>query len=254
MKVLSFLNKLRSKNNKNLESLANDYPDIFIGPVSGLRDFNKHKEEGGFLGVDYDVGIGTNIVSAADGPILLVQERNRGGLSVLQEHGDGYVSFYAHLSEALVNLGQQMKRGQYIGKSGDTGKTDFPILHYGIGRLKKEGFGHTEWFDPHILGEGEGIPKYFEEKIIIDNINSANRIYYKNIVNDIKRNVIEEYEEEFNLNGIPLPDIFRNVIIYNEDKFIEGTLNQYDTAINTLLNPKTAIPVILTSPVEKPNP
>jgi murein DD-endopeptidase MepM/ murein hydrolase activator NlpD len=50
------------------------------------------------------------------------------------QHGYGYTSLYAHLSQVLVRSGQTVKRGELIGKCGRTGLASGPHLHYEVRR------------------------------------------------------------------------------------------------------------------------
>ena len=53
------------------------------------------------------------------------------------ETTDGYTILYAHLSEILVGQGEKIKQGQVVAKSGNTGLSTGPHLHYGIYREGK---------------------------------------------------------------------------------------------------------------------
>lgn len=83
-------------------------------------------------GVDFAGRPGTPIYSTGDG----VVERSPGmqgyGVVVLVNHGYGYKTLYAHLSKAMVKPGEKVKRGQVIGKLGNSGSTTGPHLHYEV--------------------------------------------------------------------------------------------------------------------------
>ncbi len=54
------------------------------------------------------------------------------GNYLLLDHGYGYQTLYAHLSRFEVRPGQRVKRGQMIGRLGNTGKSTGPHLHYEV--------------------------------------------------------------------------------------------------------------------------
>ncbi|MBC8403199.1 MAG: M23 family metallopeptidase, partial [Candidatus Marinimicrobia bacterium] len=47
-------------------------------------------------------------------------------------HGHGYVTYFGHLSEFNVTKGETIRRGQLIGKVGNTGRSTGPHLHYEV--------------------------------------------------------------------------------------------------------------------------
>jgi hypothetical protein len=83
-------------------------------------------------GTDYAVPIGTPVISWKDG-VVSNQVLDAGyGTAVMIEHADGMQSIYGHLSAKEVNAGDTVKAGQRIGKSGDTGNSSGPHLHFEI--------------------------------------------------------------------------------------------------------------------------
>ncbi len=86
-------------------------------------------------GVDFTAEIGTPIYSPGNG-IVTRAERNRHGYGLLIEidHGYGYVTRYAHLSKMEVRTGQEVVRGEIIGRVGNTGSSTAPHLHYEVHR------------------------------------------------------------------------------------------------------------------------
>ena len=72
-------------------------------------------------------GKGYTIVGTADG-----NNHGYGNMIEIDHKVDGRSSRYAHLSKILVKKGQQVKRGELIGKVGSTGMSTGPHLHYEV--------------------------------------------------------------------------------------------------------------------------
>ena len=86
-------------------------------------------------GTDFAVPIGTNVYAAAAGKVVNVQTTegtNDFGLHVKLDHGNGYETIYAHLSQVLVRMGDEVQKGQLIGKSGESGRVTGPHLHFEV--------------------------------------------------------------------------------------------------------------------------
>ena len=82
-------------------------------------------------GVDFPQPVGTAVFATADGYVAKVGLQPNGlGLSVLIEHPGGFTTHYGHLSRYVVKMGQQIRRGQQIGRVGQTGTATGPHLHY----------------------------------------------------------------------------------------------------------------------------
>jgi murein DD-endopeptidase MepM/ murein hydrolase activator NlpD len=96
-----------------------------------LRTFNAEVESQ-HTGRDYPVAEGSAVKAVADGTVVLAEEHFMTGKSVFIDHGDGMVSMNFHLSDIEVEPGDEVKRGQEIGKVGATGRTSGPHLHLGI--------------------------------------------------------------------------------------------------------------------------
>jgi len=93
----------------------------------------KYEEYGvvGHDGVDFDVPIGTDVVTVDDGKIVLAKENNDYGTTVVVEHSWGK-SYYGHLSEIKVEEGKKISKGEKIALSGNTGLSTAPHLHFGV--------------------------------------------------------------------------------------------------------------------------
>jgi murein DD-endopeptidase MepM/ murein hydrolase activator NlpD len=91
-------------------------------PFTGLKEFHR--------GLDVSSKTGTPVIAPAEGVVVEVGHDKDFGEVVRLEHGFGYTTFYAHLSETVVKKGQRVHRGQMIARVGNTGRTTGPHLHY----------------------------------------------------------------------------------------------------------------------------
>ena len=84
-------------------------------------------------GINIAVPEGTPVKAAEDGVVAYAGNELKGyGNLVLVRHPNGYVTAYAHAKELLVKRGDQVKRGQVIAQSGQTGNVNAPQLHFEI--------------------------------------------------------------------------------------------------------------------------
>jgi len=83
-------------------------------------------------GLDLAVPIGTPVRAAAHGVVVEAGWRSGYGLTVRIDHGYGYQTLYGHNSRLLVKTGQRVTKGQIIARSGSSGRSTAPHLHYEI--------------------------------------------------------------------------------------------------------------------------
>ncbi len=84
-------------------------------------------------GLDIAAAIGTPVQAVAKGTVEYTSEDFASyGPIVILNHGDGFFTLYAHLSEVLVGVGQQVTAGQIVGRVGDTGSLKGSILHFEV--------------------------------------------------------------------------------------------------------------------------
>jgi len=84
-------------------------------------------------GIDIGVPVGTEVFATAPGVVEFAGWHTMGfGYLVVIVHDFGYSTFYAHNSEVLVTLGQEVERGQVIALSGNTGRSTAPHVHYEV--------------------------------------------------------------------------------------------------------------------------
>ena len=84
-------------------------------------------------GMDFACPPGNPIYATGDGVVIKVAHERKGyGNHVEIDHGFGYKTRYAHMSEIAVEQGQNVTRGDYLGLSGKSGRVTGPHLHYEI--------------------------------------------------------------------------------------------------------------------------
>jgi len=110
--------------NKDLTRIASGF-GLRIHPIYKIIKFHN--------GMDFTAPAGTDIYSSGNGVVLSVQSSQRGlGKNIIIDHGFGYSSIYAHLSNFNVRAGQKVQRGDVIGYVGNTGTSIANHLHYEI--------------------------------------------------------------------------------------------------------------------------
>ncbi|WP_314408466.1 transglycosylase family protein [Streptomyces kroppenstedtii] len=88
--------------------------------------------KGYHTGVDFPVPTGTSVKSVGAGSVVTAGWGGSFGYQVVVRHGDGRYTQYAHLSAISVKAGQSVGAGQRIGRSGSTGNSSGPHLHFEV--------------------------------------------------------------------------------------------------------------------------
>lgn len=83
-------------------------------------------------GLDMRAPVGTTVLSAFNGTVEFAGVQSGYGNVIIINHGDGIKTVYGHLSKINVKVGDVMKQYQPIGKSGNTGRSNGPHLHFGV--------------------------------------------------------------------------------------------------------------------------
>jgi murein DD-endopeptidase MepM/ murein hydrolase activator NlpD len=95
-----------------------------IDPFTGRNAFHK--------GIDFAGREGNSVVAVASGVVTWAGDRYGYGQMVELNHGNGYVTRYAHNAENLVTVGDTVKRGDVIARMGETGRATGPNLHFEV--------------------------------------------------------------------------------------------------------------------------
>lgn len=109
--------------NKQLTLLTTSY---------GMRIHPFYKTLTSHQGVDYAIPEGSRVFATADGRVKEIKRSSTSGQTIVIDHGNGYETSYSHLSKISVVKNQQVRRGDIIALSGDTGLSLAPHLHYEV--------------------------------------------------------------------------------------------------------------------------
>jgi hypothetical protein len=91
-----------------------------------LHIFRRHE------GIDIINEVGTPIYATAEGVVEFIGRQGGYGLALEINHGFSLKTLYGHLSQVLVREGQRVKRGELVARSGNTGLSNGPHLHYEV--------------------------------------------------------------------------------------------------------------------------
>ena len=98
----------------------------------------KITDPAGHTGIDYALYVGTPVLAALSGKVIRAAHLAAGyGSHVILEHAGGLQTVYAHLSSISVTVGDTVSEGEEIGRSGNTGNTTGPHLHFEVRRSGK---------------------------------------------------------------------------------------------------------------------
>jgi len=114
----------------------------WVSPVKQYALSASYAQAGGMWahkhsGQDFAIPVGTDVVAVNSGTVVKAGGNGAGdgpayGNAVVIKHANGMYSQYAHLSQVDVQIGQAVGSGQHIAKSGNTGNSSGPHLHFEI--------------------------------------------------------------------------------------------------------------------------
>jgi murein DD-endopeptidase MepM/ murein hydrolase activator NlpD len=121
-------------------------------PRAGFADHRTYKYNGNVI--DNQVHLGVDLASverspvpaANDGVVVFAERMGIYGRTVFIDHGFGLFSMYAHLNVISVNVGQKLKKGDNIGRTGSTGLAGGDHLHFGM-LIQHTFVDPIEWWD-----------------------------------------------------------------------------------------------------------
>lgn len=118
-----------------LTTKENYIKEDFVWPVKGkvILVFGDRKGTSSNRGIDIQAREGTIVVASRSGKVIFSDEKVRGyGKTVILNHGEELQTLYAHNSEILVKIGDEVKQFSPIAKVGSTGRAKTPYLHFEI--------------------------------------------------------------------------------------------------------------------------
>ena len=109
-------------------------PPTYIKPLAGgvLTSGFGYRWGTNHNGVDWGVPTGTAVKASSGGTVIRAGWFSGYGICVDIQHPNGTMTRYAHLSKALVSVGQKVTQGEQIARSGNTGDSTGPHLHFEI--------------------------------------------------------------------------------------------------------------------------
>jgi len=109
---------------KYIENITWGYNNEALHPITGKETIHK--------GIDVAAPTGTSVFATGDGVVKKAAEEKGWGKLVVVEHENGYATFYAHMDEIGVESGMKVRKGEEIGRVGNTGQSTGPHLHYEV--------------------------------------------------------------------------------------------------------------------------
>jgi murein DD-endopeptidase MepM/ murein hydrolase activator NlpD len=133
-------------------------------PRAGFADFRSYRYKGDVIDRQYHMGVDlaslshSPIPAANSGKVVFNASEGIFGKTVIIDHGFGLFSMYSHLSTIDVQTGQELSRGDIIGRTGTTGLAGGDHLHYGM-------FIHNTFVNPIEWWDGSWIKNNITSKI-----------------------------------------------------------------------------------------
>jgi len=95
-----------------------------IDPITGQQALHE--------GIDFIADVGTPVFAAAGGVVVFAEYHNQYGQMVEIDHGNDFITRYAHASRLLVKVGEVVRRGRKVAEVGSTGRSTGPHLHFEV--------------------------------------------------------------------------------------------------------------------------
>jgi murein DD-endopeptidase MepM/ murein hydrolase activator NlpD len=119
------------------------YPLVTPVNITSAFGWRTHPILGGtrfHSGIDFAASMGSPVLAVFGGQVISAGWTGGYGNTVLMQHGNNLRSLYAHLSEPLVRINQVVVQGTVIGRSGSTGRSTGPHLHFELQKHSNDGW------------------------------------------------------------------------------------------------------------------
>ncbi|MBI4648385.1 MAG: M23 family metallopeptidase [Bacteroidia bacterium] len=127
--MLGCIPAIQPVDNKDLKKISSGF-GMRIHPILSVRRLHQ--------GIDYTIKMNSRVYATGGGVVSdIIYSKQGKGKYIEIEHGYGYKTLYAHLSEILVVKGQKVKRGDIIALTGNSGFSTAPHLHYEVHKENK---------------------------------------------------------------------------------------------------------------------
>ncbi len=129
----------------------------FIMPIEGrlTTDYGERRKVNEALtryrhsGLDLAAPEGTEIMASNSGKVVFSEQLILTGNTIVIDHGLGFFTYYLHMSERFVEVGEMVEKGQFIGAVGSTGFSTGPHLHFTASY-------HMQNINPYLLIDWDG--------------------------------------------------------------------------------------------------
>ncbi len=143
---ISYLNRklLRPFSRVGEQNLKLIFPLAIPAPITSFFGWRSHPITGDarmHSGTDIGAPMGTPVIAALAGRVLLSDFLGGYGMTIALEHSDGtQQTLYGHLSEIFVKPGEMIQQGAVIGRVGSSGNSTGPHLHFELRQLTDAGW------------------------------------------------------------------------------------------------------------------
>ena len=139
-------------------------------------------------GLDFLAEENTVVFAQWNGVVSNVYDSVQGGKTIEISHGPDLKTIYMHLNKVDVKIGQEVSQYQYIGKSGNTGVSDKPHLHFGV-------YLDGEYVNPIFLYGQEGL-RAFRTYVSENPSRNSEKYEIENNLKDYPSKIVDKKEEE----------------------------------------------------------